>query len=90
MLAMRRAQPCVVHDVGGLHDTVMDGRTGFVFDGNGAQEQAQSFVDTVQRALALKSDGNQRWQDICIAAASERFSWDEAAKRTVQELYTNA
>jgi starch synthase len=90
MLSMRRAQPCVVHDVGGLHDTVNDGRTGFVFSGEGAQEQASNFVATVRRALALRSDNNQRWQDICIAAASERFSWDAAAKQTVQELYTNA
>jgi starch synthase len=90
MLSMRRAQPCVVHDVGGLHDTVEDGRTGFVFDGDGAQEQASNFVAAVRRALTLRSDHNQRWQDICITAASERFSWDVAAKRTVQELYKNA
>ncbi len=90
MLAMRRAQPCVVHDVGGLRDTVDDGRTGFVFRGEGSQEQAGNFVAAVHRALAIKSDDNKRWQDICIAAASKRFSWDEAAKQTVGELYTNA
>lgn len=89
MLAMRRAQPCVVHSVGGLRDTVDDGRTGFVFDGQGAQEQAENFVATVRNALAIKTDDNDRWQSICIAAASERFSWIDAARRTAGELYSD-
>jgi len=90
MLAMRRAQPCVVHGVGGLRDTVDDGRTGFVFEGESAQEQAENFVATVRHALSIKADDNSRWQDICIAAASERFSWGDAAQRTAGELYGDA
>ena len=31
MLAMRAGQPCLVHGVGGLKDTVEDGVTGFCF-----------------------------------------------------------
>ena len=32
MLAMRDCQPCVVHAIGGLKDTVHDGVTGFTFE----------------------------------------------------------
>src|SRR6056300_946863 len=34
MLAMRAGQPCLVHAVGGLLDTVTDGSDGFVFSGD--------------------------------------------------------
>jgi starch synthase len=87
MLAMRAAQPCVVHGVGGLCDTVDDGRTGFVFGGSNPGEQAGNFVAAVDRALALKSDANENWQKLCIRAASERFDWKHSATRTIEELY---
>jgi len=87
MLAMRSAQPCVVHGVGGLKDTVRHERTGFVFEGNTSQEQAIHFIDTVQLALDLKAGEHDRWQSICIRAASMRFSWDESARQTIENLY---
>jgi len=87
MLAMRSAQPCVVHGVGGLKDTVAHKRTGFVFEGNTAQEQALQFVATVQLALDLKANDHDRWQSLCIRAASERFSWADSARQTVENLY---
>ena len=87
MLAMRSAQPCVVHGVGGLRDTVRDERTGFVFNGATPRAQADAFVATVRRALALKAGDNDRWQSICIRAASQRFTWRAAATQTIGQLY---
>jgi len=87
MLAMRSAQPCVVHGVGGLKDTVAHKRTGFVFEGKTAQEQAAQFVATAQLALDLKTNDHDGWQRLCIRAASERFSWAESARQTVENLY---
>jgi len=90
MLAMRATQPCVVHGVGGLKDTVADNRSGFVFGGDTPQQQAVNFVATVKRALGVKTDKNDTWQKICIRAASERFSWAESARQTIEKLYDNA
>ena len=90
MLAMRAAQPCVVHGVGGLRDTVEDGRSGFVFTGATPQEQATNFVVAVRRALDVKTDANDGWQSICIRAASERFTWEKSARETIEKLYVNA
>jgi starch synthase len=90
MLAMRATQPCVVHGVGGLKDTVQDGRTGFVFGGDSPQEQAAAFVDAVRRALALKTEHDDAWQKICIRAASARFSWSKSARQTIEMLYEPA
>ena len=89
MLAMRGAQPCVVHDVGGLRDTVEDGVTGFIFGGDNPDAQAHAFVDTTARALAIRSGDPIVWQQICRAAADCRFDWSSSAQQTIQTLYGN-
>ncbi len=87
MLAMRSAQPCVVHGVGGLKDTVEDGVTGFVFDGHSPDEQAGEFVSTTVRALDIRSNDPIAWQNVCQAAAARRFDWAAAAETTIETLY---
>jgi len=89
MLAMRAGQPCVVHAVGGLKDTVKDGVTGFVFEGGTPAEQAKGFTVAVQRAISIRSMDQKRWQDICKNAKNERFSWVLAARTYQQGLYRN-
>ena len=71
----------------GLRDTVEDGRTGFVFDGASTPMQAQAFVAAVDRALILKEGEQDRWQTLCIRAASRRFDWATTAKQTIGNLY---
>jgi starch synthase len=87
MLALRAGQPCVVHGVGGLRDTVEDGVTGFVFEGESVAAQAQGLVDAVVRALDCRRNTTDRWRAMSEAAAAQRFSWDLAARRTVAALY---
>jgi len=89
MIAMRAGQPCVVNAVGGLKDTVKDGITGFVFNGETPAEQAENFVNTVHRAISIRSTDVVRWQQIRDNAKNERFSWDIAAKAYRQRLYEN-
>ncbi|HET6566198.1 MAG TPA: glycogen/starch synthase [Xanthomonadales bacterium] len=88
MLAMRAGQPCVVHGVGGLKDTVQDGASGFVFDGATPADQAKAFVTTVARALALHGSDAAAWTTLRQNAAAQRFSWSLAAQRYIDELYT--
>lgn len=87
MLAMRMGQPCVAHRVGGLGDTIKDGKTGFLFDGDTPDAQAGAFVERTLHALALRTDDPLRWQDIRKAAAAERFDWASAAQLTIDTLY---
>ncbi len=87
MLAMRAGQPCVVHGVGGLRDTVEDGVTGFVFDGDTQAEQAADFVECVDRALALRSNDPAEWQAMRKRAAAKRFDWASSAQQYVETLY---
>ena len=87
MLAMRSGQPCVVHGVGGLHDTVESGVTGFVFAGRTRAEQAAAFVDCVEQALQLRHDHPNRWQRIRKQAAAQRFDWASSARHYIGQLY---
>ena len=87
MLALRAGQPCVVHGVGGLRDTVEDGVTGFVFEGDSVADQARGLVDSVARALDCRRNAAGRWRAMSEAAAALRFSWDLAARRTITALY---
>jgi starch synthase len=83
MLAMREGQPCLVHAVGGLKDTVDDGRNGFTFSGDTLEKQADGFVGATLEAVALKRQNPAAWGKIRKTAAATRFRWKEAADRYV-------
>ena len=87
MLAMRDGQPCIVHGVGGLSDTVKDGDTGFVFNGETPRQQAEAFVATVSRALELRANRPISWAGIAQRAELERFDWDSAARQYIEQVY---
>ncbi len=87
MLAMRAGQPCVVHGVGGLKDTVHNGSNGFVFGGESSIEQAENFVTTVSRALQVKTNYAELWREISKNAAAARFDWPTSAQQTIGKLY---
>ncbi|MEQ9563051.1 MAG: glycogen/starch synthase, partial [Woeseiaceae bacterium] len=90
MLAMRSGQPCVVHAVGGLQDTVVDGYNGFTFGGDTPADQAKNFVASVVTALITRSNNQDRWLRIRQNAEAERFSWQAAASRYKDDLYAIA
>ncbi len=87
MLAMRAGQPCVVHAVGGLRDTVHDGIDGFSFTGDSLTAQVDAFVDTVKRALDLRENEPEQWKTIRSNAAAARFSWEDTAVKYIEQLY---
>jgi starch synthase len=87
MLAMRVGQPCVVHAVGGLKDTVDHGASGFVFEGDTLAMQAENFVRCVREALIVKHKRPSKWTKICTTAAARRFSWEVAALNYQHKLY---
>jgi starch synthase len=87
MLAMRAGQPCLVHAVGGLRDTVENKRTGFSFTGKNPEARAQALVSTLQRALKLFFGNQSSWQKMRKAAAAERFSWADSIDSYLRQLY---
>jgi starch synthase len=87
MLALRGGQPCLVHGVGGLRDTITDLENGFVFKGRTTAEQTDAFVRTCHRAIELKISSSIEWEKLCASAAASRFKWDDSVTRYLTDLY---
>jgi starch synthase len=81
MIAMRYGSVPLVRAVGGLHDTVTDGETGFVF----VDAKVKSFNDALRRALNLYPY-RSRWQNLQLAGMLQDYSWSNSAKKYL-ELY---
>ncbi|HKJ39928.1 MAG TPA: glycogen synthase [Anaerolineales bacterium] len=81
MIAMRYGSVPLVRAVGGLHDTVTDSETGFVF----VDKKVKSFNDTVRRALKLYPY-HSRWMKLQQAGMDLDFSWPISAKKYL-DLY---
>ena len=82
MIAMRYGCVPVVRAAGGLNDTVIHGKTGFVF------EKASSHgFDWPQSNLHSKCYAErEQWQSIQRAGMAQDFSWENSAKKYL-ELY---
>jgi starch synthase len=74
MIAMRYGCVPVVRAVGGLHDSVTDGETGFVF----IKPTVKSFVTAIQRALDTYLD-KDTWHAMQLNGMSKDFSWSNSA-----------
>jgi starch synthase len=91
MYSLRYGTVPVVHDTGGLHDTVTDydpatGRgTGFRF----SPYRPQALVGAVRRALHLYGRDPAAWRRLQRAGMSRDFSWRVAAKDYV-DVYQKA
>jgi starch synthase len=88
MVAMRDGQPCLVHAVGGLKDTVQDGVNGFAFSGDTIIEQVDRFVATTEKALKLFFEDKKSWEKMRLEASNTRFTWEKSAKEYIDLLYT--
>lgn len=87
MIAMREGQPCVVHAVGGLKDTVIDMVNGFTFSGRNIQEQVDNFVTTTKKILSIYLNEKEQWKKIRMEAMRSRFEWKDSAKKYIESLY---
>lgn len=81
MIAMRYGSVPLVRAVGGLHDTVTDSATGFVF----VDKKVKSFNDALKRALQLYPY-HSRWAALQKAGMAQDFSWTRSAQKYL-ELY---
>jgi starch synthase len=87
MLAMRAGQPCLVHGVGGLNDTIEDSVTGWVFNGATLAAQGEALVTRFTQVAGLF--GSDTWEQVKQNATRQRFTWDEVAKQYIEKLYVS-
>ena len=76
MYSQRYGTPPVARATGGLMDTVVDGKTGFLFD----LPETRALVAAVRRAIEAYADP-ARWRALQRAGMSRDFSWSAAARR---------
>lgn len=88
MLAMRAGQPCLVHSVGGLKDTVSHHHNGFAFSGDNPANQAKNMLSCFESAITTWHDDKNRWQEIAANAAQSRFLWSDVADEYIHRLYS--
>jgi starch synthase len=88
MIAMREGQPCLVHAVGGLKDTVNDMVNGFSFHGESLADTADNFIGTLEKAMFILENDKPLWERIRLGARNSRFTWEKSAKRYIELLYT--
>jgi starch synthase len=83
LIAMRYGTVPIVRATGGLRDTVIEGKNGFVFDNQSRQE----FIDAVTRAYAAFA--TPEWDTLVANGMNADFGWAASAKQYV-ELYEKA
>ncbi|WP_448547185.1 glycogen synthase [Thalassotalea fusca] len=87
MLAMRNGQPCLVHGIGGLADTVKHLENGFVFHGKDEHEQVEDLLKQFELTIELFCQEKSTWYDISNCARQSRFSWEDSVQKYITELY---
>lgn len=85
MIAMKYGSVPIVRDVGGLHDSVEEGKTGFVF----YDLSQKGLLDALGRALVKYTQDKPGWKKMVLNGMNEDFSWDSSAKQYVG-LYRKA
>lgn len=87
MLAMRAGQPCLVHGVGGLKDTIEHHQNGFSFNGDSLVEQSNALLKSLTEALTLRHNKPSEWQHIRLNAKEARFTWSQVVSKYIARLY---
>jgi starch synthase len=73
LMALRYGCLPLVHDRGGLHDTVQPGVTGFVFQGASRDLAKSAFLKCAEQAVkSVRNDGYER---LVRQAMMQRFEW---------------
>jgi starch synthase len=84
MIAMRFGCLPLVNDIGGLHDTVQDMQTGFVYSGASRPQAIQALLKTLDKALFYYANRKQYWTKMQEQAMRVRFEWTTSAKEYIK------
>ncbi len=88
MLAMRNGNPCLVHNTGGLRDTIQHLKTGFSFDGATYDDKINNMLQVFDQALAIFLNDKATWKTLQNNARKMRFTWRKSVNAYYKDLYT--
>jgi len=75
MISMWYGSLPIAHGVGGLKDTVVEGKNGFVFDNFNSEDLKKAI------GRAFEAYNGQSYLGIVENALNEDFSWDKSAQK---------
>lgn len=84
MRAQRYGTIPIARRVGGLADSIVDGKTGLLFDEYTPEGLMQSVTHAIEKYRKATA-----WQTLIRGAMKQRFGWDDSAKRYL-DLYRRA
>jgi len=87
IIALNSGTLPIVNRVGGLNDTVTDGKTGFVFTGNSRDETKDNLIKTIDRAVNLFYNDREKFLEMRKNAIKENFSWEISIKKYI-DIYS--
>lgn len=79
LIAMGYGTVPLVRNTGGLADTVVDGKTGFVFD----RYTRRALADAMQRAITLYEQDQVKFELMMRADMAQDFSWKHQVKEYI-------
>ena len=88
MLSMRNGNPCLVHNTGGLRDTVEHMKTGFSFDGKTYDDKIKNMILVLDQALDVFVNDQPKWKEIQDNAKKMRFTWEKSVDDYYKYLYS--
>lgn len=87
MIAMLFGTVPIAHSVGGLKDSITDGKNGFLYE----QYNSQNLEETMVKALTMREKNRPEFEKIIQNALAMDFSWTKSAKAYIalyQKLVT--
>ena len=85
MIAMKYGTLPIAHAVGGLKDTIQDGKNGILYE----NYDSSAFVQAVERTYRVYKEEASQWGRMVLNAMKEDFSWNRSAQEYVK-LYERA
>ncbi len=79
MIAMRYGCLPLVHDIGGLHDTVRHLQTGFKYRGRDRKEARTNLLKTLDLALLYYTHHSKKWLIMQQQSMQQRFDWNNSS-----------
>lgn len=80
MNAMRYGALPIARATGGLNDTIIDGKNGYIF----ANSSSVELENTLIKAIRVQAMNQKKHQHMVATAMKRDFSWTESAKQYVQ------
>ncbi len=83
LIALRYGTLPIVHDIGGLHDTVKNMDTGFTYYGTNRIATRYSLLQTIEKVIFYYNNEKNFWHFMQQNAMKEKFSWDNSVEKYI-------